>query len=73
MGVRQPDLAGSWYPATESECIRMFKEFERSAVLPQEGDWLGGMLIPQPEMWEAVKSGKIQAFSIKGIGKRTKL
>ena len=44
MGVRQPDLAGSWYPATESECLRMFKEFEKSSVSTQEGDWLGGIL-----------------------------
>ncbi len=44
MGVRQPDLAGSWYPATESECIRMFKEFERSSVSPYTGDWLGGIV-----------------------------
>jgi AmmeMemoRadiSam system protein B len=44
MGVRQPDLAGSWYPATESECLRMFKEFEESSESPDEGDWLGGIL-----------------------------
>lgn len=44
MGVRQPDLAGSWYPATESECIRMFEEFEDSSAPPEEGDWLGGIL-----------------------------
>jgi len=44
MGVRQPDLAGSWYPATESECLRMFKEFEMPSVSPHEDDWLGGIL-----------------------------
>ena len=44
MGIRQPDLAGSWYPATESECLKMFKEFEKSSSSPREGDWLGGIL-----------------------------
>ena len=44
MGVRQPDLAGSWYPDTESECIRMFKGFERSSISPHAGDWLGGIV-----------------------------
>ncbi|MGD9161038.1 MAG: AmmeMemoRadiSam system protein B [Desulfobacteraceae bacterium] len=44
MGIRQPDLAGSWYPASESECLRMFNEFEDSSVSPQDGDWLGGIL-----------------------------
>jgi AmmeMemoRadiSam system protein B len=44
MGIRQPDLAGSWYPATEPECRRMFNEFEISSVSPEEGDWLGGIL-----------------------------
>ena len=44
MGTRQPDLAGSWYPETESECLRMFKKFEESSVPLQEGDWLGGIL-----------------------------
>ena len=44
MGVRQPDLAGSWYPATKSECLKMLKEFEKSSSSPQGGDWLGGIL-----------------------------
>ena len=44
MGVRQPDLAGSWYPATEPECLRMFNRFEKSSAAPREGDWLGGIL-----------------------------
>ena len=47
MGVRQPDLAGSWYPATESECIRMFEkfeEFEELSLSLQEDDWLGGIV-----------------------------
>lgn len=43
MGVRQPDLAGSWYPATEAECLMSFDEFGKSSILP-EGDWLGGIL-----------------------------
>jgi len=44
MGIRQPDLAGSWYPATESECLRMFNEFDESSVSPEDGDWLGGIV-----------------------------
>ena len=44
MGIRQPDLAGSWYPATESECLRMFNEFEKLSAPLEEGDWLGGIL-----------------------------
>jgi MEMO1 family protein len=30
-GTREPDFAGSWYPGTEKECLRMFEQFERSA------------------------------------------
>ncbi len=44
MGIRQPDLAGSWYPAAESECLRMFDEFENESVPVEEGSWLGGIL-----------------------------
>lgn len=44
MGARQPDLAGSWYPETKSECLRMFKRFEESSVAFEQGEWLGGIL-----------------------------
>ncbi len=61
MGIRQPDLAGSWYPASESECRMMFKEFEKSSVLLQEGNWLGG-IVPHAG-W--VYSGKVAYNVIK--------
>ena len=44
MGIRQPELAGSWYPATKSECLRMFDEFEKESVAVEGGGWLGGIL-----------------------------
>jgi len=46
MGMRTPDLAGSWYPARESECLQAFEEFEKSSmpVPDDEGEWIGGIL-----------------------------
>lgn len=46
MGARRPDLAGSWYPASESECIRAFEKFEKSSIGVDkgEGEWIGGVL-----------------------------
>lgn len=35
------------------------------------GDWIGAMHIINPNMWAAVKSGRISAFSINGYGRRT--
>lgn len=44
MGVRQSDLAGSWYPATESECLKLFEQFEKSSVSPEGIEWSGGIV-----------------------------
>lgn len=46
MGARRPDLAGSWYPASESECLRNFKEFEKLSlpVSDNGSEWCGGIL-----------------------------
>ncbi|MFC1840913.1 AmmeMemoRadiSam system protein B, partial [Thermodesulfobacteriota bacterium] len=46
MGVRKPDLAGSWYPESESECLKAFDEFEESSlpVSDDESEWTGGIL-----------------------------
>jgi hypothetical protein len=38
-----------------------------------KGSWVVATYFPRPEAWAAVKSGKIQAYSIKGRGKRTRL
>jgi MEMO1 family protein len=44
MGVRPSDLAGSWYPATEAECLEVFEQFEKSSILPNGTDWVGGIV-----------------------------
>jgi AmmeMemoRadiSam system protein B len=45
MGARRPDLAGTWYPASESECLKAFNEFEdSSSPLSDESEWTGGIL-----------------------------
>jgi MEMO1 family protein len=44
MGIRPSDLAGSWYPATEAECIKVFEQFEKNSVSPQGAEWIGGIV-----------------------------
>ncbi len=46
MGARRPDLAGSWYPASEKECLKAFNKFEESSlpVSTEGSEWLGGIL-----------------------------
>ncbi len=44
MGVRAADLAGSWYPATESECLEIFEKFEESSISPRGVEWTGGIV-----------------------------
>ncbi|NLA75605.1 MAG: AmmeMemoRadiSam system protein B, partial [Deltaproteobacteria bacterium] len=44
MGVRPSDLAGSWYPATESECLEVFERFEKNSISPRGVEWSGGIV-----------------------------
>jgi AmmeMemoRadiSam system protein B len=44
MGTRASDLAGSWYPATESECLKVFEKFEKSSISPRGVEWSGGIV-----------------------------
>ncbi len=44
--------------------------FDWNGFEVKKGDWLGAMWIRDKEKWEAVKKGEIQAFSIKGQGRR---
>ncbi|MBN1903721.1 MAG: AmmeMemoRadiSam system protein B [Deltaproteobacteria bacterium] len=44
MGVRAADLAGSWYPATESECLKVFEKFEKESISPRGVEWTGGIV-----------------------------
>lgn len=46
MSTRSADFAGSWYPAGESECLEVFREFEKNAVKRpgEEEGWIGGIL-----------------------------
>jgi AmmeMemoRadiSam system protein B len=47
MSVREADFAGSWYPESESRCLRMFEQFERSAkTVPDPGGPLRGGIVP---------------------------
>ena len=47
--------------------------FDWNGFEVKKGDWLGAMWIRNKEKWEAVKKGEIQAFSIKGQGRRMAL
>jgi len=45
MNVRKADFAGSWYPGTESECLRAIEQFSRDAVsCPDAGKATGGIV-----------------------------
>ena len=44
MGIRPSDLAGSWYPATEAECLNTFEQFERASISPGGVEWRGGIV-----------------------------
>ncbi|HDR16057.1 MAG TPA: AmmeMemoRadiSam system protein B [Desulfobacteraceae bacterium] len=45
MDERKSDFAGSWYPGTESECIRMIEDFISGAVsCPDSGTSVGGIV-----------------------------
>lgn len=46
MGIRRADFAGTWYPGTKRECVKMFEEFEREIPAVEEG-YLGiGGIVP---------------------------
>ena len=47
--------------------------FDWNGFEVKKGDWLGAMWIRYKDRWEAVKKGEIQAFSIKGQGRRMAL
>ncbi len=44
MGIRPSDLAGSWYPATEAECLEIFEKFEETSISPRGVEWTGGIV-----------------------------
>lgn len=46
MATRSADFAGSWYPARESECLELFKNFEENSIkrIHGEDNWIGGIL-----------------------------
>lgn len=44
--VREPDFAGSWYPATERECRRSFAEFDAKAGMRSGLTPLHGGIVP---------------------------
>ena len=45
-------------------------DFDWDGFQVKKGDWVGGMWVRDKEMWGDVKAGKINAFSIKGMGRR---
>lgn len=45
-------------------------DFEINGHQIKKSDWIVGMKVFDPEMWQAIKKGEIGAFSIKGMGKR---
>jgi AmmeMemoRadiSam system protein B len=63
MGVRYPDLAGSWYPAGASDCIRAIEEFSEAGYQPPAtGIKRFGGILPHAG-W--VYSGKVACNVIK--------
>lgn len=45
MSARMADLAGSWYPGTEKECVQAIEAFSRDAVpCPDAGTAVGGIV-----------------------------
>lgn len=45
-------------------------DFEINGHQIKKSDWIVGMKIFDPKMWQAIKKGEISAFSIKGLGRR---
>ncbi len=63
-------------PRGEAVLVESFvapTSFDWNGFEVRKGDWLGAMWIRDKEKWEAVKKGEIQAFSIKGQGRRMAL
>jgi hypothetical protein len=48
-------------------------EWHGKQVDLKKGDWLGVVWIPSDDRWQAVKAGEINAFSIRGVGRRQAL
>lgn len=45
-------------------------DFKMGRTDVKKGDWIVGVKFADKALWDAVKSGEIRAFSIKGVGKR---
>ncbi len=63
-------------PRGEAVLVESFvapTSFDWNGFEVRKGDWLGAMWIRDKDKWEAVKKGEIQAFSIKGQGRRMAL
>ncbi len=61
---------------TEAVLVESFiawQDMDYNGFELKKGDWVGGMYVADKEMWQAVKSGGIKSFSIKGIGMLRKL
>jgi hypothetical protein len=48
-------------------------DFDWNGFEVKKGDWLGAMWVRDKDKWDAIKKGQVQAFSIKGQGRRMAL
>ncbi|MBW1735973.1 MAG: AmmeMemoRadiSam system protein B [Deltaproteobacteria bacterium] len=70
MAVRKPDLAGSWYPGSASDCIRAIEEFSRNGIsCPDTGRRPIGGIVPHAGWYY---SGKIASGVIRCLSKAPK-
>jgi len=46
MGIRSPDLAGSWYPASKNECIEIIEDYKKRISLPDVDYYGYGGIVP---------------------------
>ncbi len=64
MTIREPDFAGSWYPESSKECLRMFEDFEQLDYQRKGTSPLHGGIVPHAG-W--VFSGQLAYHVIKTI------
>jgi len=69
MVVREPDFAGSWYPAERAECLQVFASYERQCVPRKSQDPAQGGIVPHAG-W--VFSGQLAYNAIRELARSQK-
>jgi len=60
MGIRNPDLSGSWYPSSKGECVKIIENYKASILIPDVDYYGFGGIVPHAGWYFSGKT----AFSV---------